>query len=75
MYIHYLFQERLYWISDVKPPTNVSNSFYFNIDEVQFFLQVGLIIWAVLYGFRAVEFGQDVEVRFRAVETDFASKL
>ncbi len=26
----------MYWISDAKPPTNITNSFYFNIDEVQF---------------------------------------
>ena len=30
--------ERLYWISDIKPPTNVSNSFYFNIDDVFFMI-------------------------------------
>lgn len=33
--------DRLYWISDLKPPTNISNSFYFNIDEVDIKFYVG----------------------------------
>ena len=29
-----LFLDKLYWISDVKPPQNIHNAFFFNIDNV-----------------------------------------
>jgi hypothetical protein len=29
-----LCRDRLYWISDSEPPKNISQSFYFNIDDV-----------------------------------------
>jgi hypothetical protein len=40
-YIISVNSDRLYWISDVKPPTNISNSFYFNIDNVNACYNVG----------------------------------
>ena len=29
-----IIADRLYWISDSKPPQNISNAFFFNIDNV-----------------------------------------
>ena len=29
-----LFSDKLYWISDAKPPQNIHNAFFFNIDNV-----------------------------------------
>ena len=26
--------DKLYWVSDAKPPTNISSAFFFNIDNV-----------------------------------------
>ena len=28
------FADKLYWISDAKPPQNIHNAFFFNIDNV-----------------------------------------
>ena len=29
-----LFIDKLYWVSDAKPPQNIHNAFFFNIDNV-----------------------------------------
>jgi hypothetical protein len=34
----FFYPDRLYWISDSEPPKNINQSFYFNIDNVQYTL-------------------------------------
>lgn len=57
--------DRLYWISDTQPPKNVAKSFYFNIDNVYLFTQLGSGVRALLPGFRPPQPGQNLEVRHR----------
>jgi len=33
----YVCLDKLYWISDAKPPQNIHNAFFFNIDNVSRF--------------------------------------
>lgn len=35
-----IFIDKLYWLSDVKPPKNIPNAFFFDIDEVPMYFYV-----------------------------------
>ena len=67
--------ERLYWISDIKPPTNISSSFYFNIDEVFNIINEGFIVWTFLYGLWTIELRKDLEIHIVVVKADKPSEL
>ena len=38
--IMFLYIDKLYWVADSQPPTNIHNAFFFNIDNVSSFLQL-----------------------------------
>ena len=64
-----IYVDKLYWISDEKPPQNIPNAFFFNIDNVSrpwenspIFFVLGFDLHAIQQGFRPSEPCHDTQI-------------